>query len=61
MMMMLMMSTKALVTLAKKKNQKDVGTSLMAKLQKDVEADEELHKLDSKATKKPKNREERVP
>lgn len=37
-----------------KKNQKDVGISLMAKLQKDVEADEELHKLDSKATKNQK-------
>ena len=37
-----------------KRNKIDVGSSLIAKLQKDVEADEELHKLEGKATKNQK-------
>ena len=37
-----------------KRNKIDVGSSLIAKLQKDVEADEELHKLGGKATKNQK-------
>ena len=43
-----------IVDVEEKKNNENVGSFLMAKLQKDVEADEEVHKLDDKATKNQK-------